>query len=132
MLGYISGCLVAIILSVMFFFRVLERFRGKIHFILCLGALFGLIWHILRHGSVSNKIPRSVCRGSWLGSNAFRLLRMFILSCCVAEVRHRRQKDDMTLVTLAINNLILFYPGCYYYVFTQVHCVLWIFFTGIR
>lgn len=97
--------------------RRIGRFFGKLHILFCLGAISGLVWHVLMQKSSSSKISALVCCALWGGTHSYRFTRMFLLRRYVAKVNKRRQKDDVIILTLAVHKPVPFYPGCYYYLF---------------
>ena len=95
----------------------LARFSGRLHLLLAMSTLIGMLWHVMLQNSLIARIPVFVACGVWCSTQLYCFGRVFLLSQAHAQVTQTWNDDDIVRLRLQTNHGIDVFPGCYFYVF---------------
>ncbi|KAI0550160.1 hypothetical protein F4679DRAFT_595048 [Xylaria curta] len=98
----------------------------KVHFVLTLGTLVGLIWHVLTR-SLFSKAPVFIAATFWIGSTVYRILLRW-------KWRHGKLEwdgDNVHMLKLTLGKAVRPYPGMYFYFYFSGQPIRYKF-SGVR
>jgi hypothetical protein len=95
------------------------RFTSRVHFVLSLGVMAGMMWHVLLQSSSTARIPVFVACCLWLLTQLYRFGRLFIFRGAHASVKERMSGGGAVSLTVQTSHHLRVFPGCYFYVFFQ-------------
>ncbi|KAM7204417.1 hypothetical protein V8F33_001719 [Rhypophila sp. PSN 637] len=113
----VCGHLLLLVLAYPWFTWRPWRYFSGIHFLLSLVTLAGWAWHVLLLRRQIGKVLAMISCAIWLGTQLYRLLRIFIWRGSRGTITNCRDVGEAIFLEFELTYSARIFPGCYFYVF---------------